>query len=95
MAAKNDNITKDPVAAAKKKIGKHWKQKRTIIREKLEVKEIDDLKQRVLDNFEELSRDKDMQVRAMANRELAKYLFPQKRQIEGKFEGNINISFTY
>lgn len=91
----NDNITKDPVAAAKKKIGKRWKQKRTIIKEQLEIKEIDDLKQRVLKNFEELSRDKSKQIRVLTNKELAKYIFPQKRVFEGKFEGNINISFKY
>lgn len=81
---KHSDIKGNPEKAREKgRLKKGHKHKTTIVKEKFEVKEIEDLKQRVLDNFSELSKDKDKQIRILASKELAKYIFPQKRQVDG------------
>jgi ParB-like chromosome segregation protein Spo0J len=71
------------------------KHKTTIVREKLEIKEIDDLKETVLKNFQEFANGNDESLKLIASKELAKYIFPQKREFQGKFDGNITVNFNY
>ena len=91
MAAKNDNITKDPVAAAKK--SKRGKARKTIIKEMLEksdkINNIDELKEAILQVAAECLESPFKRDRQFAVKELAKYIFAQKSQSEVKFSGNI------
>lgn len=63
------------------------------IKKLIESGNIDDLQQKALINFAEMLDDPDKQVRAFATKELAKYLFPTKREVT-KFPAiNINCNF--
>lgn len=67
-----------------KKIGgkaKGTKHKKTIVKEALGVKSIDELKDKCLRNWDKMLDSDNLQVQLIATKEVSRYLFPQKREI--------------
>lgn len=96
MALRGSDIRGNPEKAREKaRLRKGIKHRNTIIKEKLEIREIDDLKETVLKNFKEFSESEDKRDREFATKEIAKYVFPQKREHSGKISHifNVNINF--
>ena len=94
MAARNDNITKDPAAAGRKS-RKRGKEPRTIIKEKLGLNNIEDMKNDVLNVWKLLIAKGTKKEKAFAAKEMSKYLFAQKRELSGELNGKIEIKINY
>lgn len=60
---------------------KGTKNKHTIVKEAFGVKNIDELKDKCLRNWNKMLDSKNIQVQLIATKEVSKYLFPQKREI--------------
>ena len=67
----------------KKKGGntKGTKHKKTIVKEAFGVENIEQLKDKCLRNWNKMLDSKNIQVQLIATKEVSKYLFPQKREI--------------
>ena len=91
MPAKNDNITKDPAAAGRKGKKKGIKKKKTILKENLGIKTIEDLIPQVLKNWEYLSKLKSKADKKFVNKEISPYLFTKKQQTDLTVKGEIKL----
>ena len=60
---------------------KGTKNKYTIVKEAFGVKNIDELKDKCLRNWNKMLDSKNIHVQLIATKEVSKYLFPQKREI--------------
>ena len=75
----------------KKKTGgiqKGQKHKKTILKEKLgieKVNKIDEFSPRLIDNWIEFINADDLSIRLLATKELSKYVFATKKQVESSF----------
>jgi len=95
MAYKHSDIKGNPEKAREKaRLRKGVKHKSTIVRKKLSFTEISDLKATVIKNFHELCEDKDPRVRAYATKEVARYIFPQKREVSGNLEVGVTMNIA-
>lgn len=78
-----------------KKIGgkaKGAKNKRTIIKEALGVDNIEQLKTKCLRNWDKFLDDKNPQIQLIATKEVSKYLFAQKRDVNfGLSENELDL----
>lgn len=82
-----------PKAEAKRKL-----KTKTLVKEALEKRAMtfEDLQKNSIEKWLWLRENaKTFQEKYLVEKELSKYFYPQKRQFEGKFDGNININFTY
>lgn len=68
-------------ACGKKSSKKGKKHARTIIREKLGIKNIEDLKNIVLENWKELVTSPNIEHRIIATKEISKYIFATKKEV--------------
>lgn len=74
---------------------KPGKKRKTILKESLGIKSFDDLKEKILINFDVLMSDKNKQIKALMTKEAAKYTYPQKKELEVKpIDINVNITST-
>lgn len=75
----------------KKKTGgiqKGQKHKKTILKEKLgieKINKIDEFSPRLIDNWIEFINAGDISIRLLATKELSKYVFATKKQVESSF----------
>lgn len=94
----NQDIKGNPEKAREKgRLKRGCKHKTTIVKEKLKITEIEDLKETVLKNFYELSNSKDKKMKALASKEIAKYIFPQKREhiADLKVDQRVQVVISY
>lgn len=70
------------------------KNKATLLAEKLQTRDIKELKEEVLHVWKELIHDKDKKMRAFAAKEISKYLFPTKRDVKKHENINYNYDLT-
>lgn len=93
MAYKEFADKKKASAAGKKSSNKGQKQRRTIVKEKLGVNNIEDLKDDVLRVWTELLQSTNEDNRKFASKEISKYVFSTKKEtnIDLNAKGNINI----
>lgn len=93
MAAKNDNITKDPVAAAKKgaKTRKGRRHRLTIIKEKLEQQGFkwENVEDIVEQNMVEFLTSPLKKERLQATRYFSEFVKPKKKDISGNLKVGI------
>ena len=69
-------------------IQKGQKHKKTILKEKLgieKVNKIDEFSPRLIDNWIEFINADDLSIRLLATKELSKYVFATKKQVESSF----------
>ena len=83
--AKNDNITKDPVAAAKK--SKRGKAKLTQLKEQIGLDKTNQILNKIEENIEKAINDEKLWFDA--TKAFADYYKPRKSSSELKFKGNI------
>lgn len=88
MFQKNNTLRKD----GKSGIKKGQKQPKTILREKLGLNGIEDLKQKTLENFNEFLEDENPNLRIIATKETAKYLFSTKQ--DANISGTLDVGIT-
>lgn len=70
------------------------KHKRTILKEALgldNIHEIEDFKEGLLKLGKQFLKNKDINLKSFAWKELLKYTFPQKQNIDAKIKGTINF----
>jgi len=94
MAAKNDNITKNPSEAGKKG-NKRVKKRKTIIKEKLGLDNIEGMKEDVLNVWNDLITEGTKKEKMWAAKEMSKYIFPQKREHSGEIKEKITVTINY
>ena len=70
--------TPKPINSGKKR---GTKDKKTIIKEAIGIKTMEDLKDICLQNWFDFLKDENKQIRLIATKETSKYLFPKKREI--------------
>lgn len=70
-------------------------QKRTLLKKALglDVIEVEGLKQDVLNVWRDLINDRDKKLKAFAAKELSKYLFPTKKEMDIKTDNAVNNVF--
>ena len=66
------------------------KHKSTLIREK--ILNLDDFKEPLMDVWNEFLYSEDKDDRKFASKEIPKYVFPQKRELSGSFNGTMIIN---
>jgi len=71
------------------------KQKRTILKEKLGLDNIEDLKEDVIKVWQELITSKDKKLKGFAAKEISKYIFSQKREHTGEFNEKVEVKIIY
>lgn len=79
-------------AREKGRLKKGCKHKTTIVKEKLRVTEIEDLRETVIKNFDDFCKSKDEKLKLLATEKVAKYIFPQKREISGGLEVGLTLN---
>ena len=79
--ARGDFVDRAKASAAGKKSRKHGKNKSTIVKERLDPKNIEDLKEDVLKVWKEFIKSLDIDDRKFASKEISKYIFPTKKDI--------------
>ncbi len=69
--------------------------RRTLIKQKLGIENIEDLKKDVLQVWGELIKSANTKEKVIAAKEMSKYIFPQKRELSGELNGQIKVEIVY
>jgi len=96
MAAKNDNLLSNP--SEKGRIGglknKGRLKNKTLIKEKLGLDNIEDMKEDVIRVWHECINSNNSKDKQFAAKEMSKYIFPQKRELSGELKEKIEITIV-
>ena len=91
MPAKNDNITKDPGAAARVKKGR--KHKLTILKETIGIDKTNAILAQLEHNVEEAVTHKDFRTRNLATRAFLEYYKPKRSTSEINLKTKVTVVF--
>ncbi len=67
----------------------------TLMKRKLGIENIEDLKKDVLKVWGELIKSANTKEKVIAAKEMSKYIFPQKRELSGELNGQIKVEIVY